>query len=164
MDNLSEAIDEHVGWVKFLSNHYRKYGVAMLVLALPIWMVMIWSVRENWPEFYKLYLEQWSLEVFHYPITIGLALLVFSKDKVEDEMVQLLRLKSFVHGVYLMIVLSLSWPLLSNLSSFVQGRDLIPKTLGGLSTTTNFLLFYVYCSFRVRKYLEKKKLADAHEE
>jgi hypothetical protein len=163
MDNLSEVIDEHVGTVKFLPNRYRKYGVAMFVIALPILMVLIWSVKENWPEFYKLHLKQWSLVLFSYPITIGLALFVFSKDKVEDERIQLLRIQSFVYGVYLMIVLSLGWPLLSNLSSFVQGHDLTPKTLGGLSTTTNFLLLYIYGSFQVRKYLEKKKLADAHE-
>lgn len=143
--------------IKLLPYSYKKYGYIVLVLSVPTVIGIIYSVNSIWDiENRKAFWGESPFIIFNSLIAIGLSILVFSKEKIEDEMVQALRFKSFVYGVYVFVVLILAFPLLSNITVLLTGASLQLKDLSG-HAALNLLLFGIAMKFRVRMYLEKKR-------
>lgn len=144
--------------IKLLPYSYKRYGYIVLILSVPTVLGIIYSVNSIWDiENRKAFWGESPIIIFFNSlIAIGLSLLVFSKEKIEDEMVQALRFKSFVYGVYVFVILILAFPLFSNITNLLTGASMQLKDLSG-HAALNLLLFGIAMKFRVRMYLEKKR-------
>jgi hypothetical protein len=146
--------------VKLLPNKYKKFGVATLMAGLPLAFGIIFILLElkiitNARSFF----DTWSNAVLYYPIIIGLALLNFSEEKQEDEMVQNLRYKAFMNGVFYLVVALLWLPFYTNIAAMIIGKSMGMPDMGGMLGALALLLVYTYVSFkynllRTRKALE----------
>ncbi len=155
---MDDKILDSLESMKLLPYSYKKYGYIFLILSLPIGLGFTWLLEtvlaiENTNAFEAT----WGLTILHYPIAIGLALVVFSKEKLEDEMMQTLRYKSFVYGVYMFAFAILAFPFLSNIINMIIGRPFQLKDIGGQIATLNLLLFCILAVFRVRVFMEKSR-------
>lgn len=88
------------------------------------------------------------LALFHFFWMFAWAILVFSKEKQEDELISQLRMKAFMSGVYFLLsgfllMFLISW---GRKDSF--GRFDMPSV-----AMVDLLLFYIWASFRVLLYL-----------
>ena len=144
--------------IKLLPYSYKRYGYIVLVLSVPIALGIIYSVNSIWViENRKAFWGESPIIIFFNSlIAIGLSLLVFSKEKIEDEMVRALRFKSFLYGVYMFVIAILAFPLFSNITILVTGAPMQLKDLGG-HAALNLLLLGVLITFRVRMLLERKR-------
>ena len=156
-EDYDKAIEVILDRVKFFHHQYKKVGYVLLILTLPFSIAVLVMMKELWPDFSNLYKGKLPLLVIQYPITLSLIFLVFSKEKVEDEMIQLMRFKSFVHGVYLLIVIALMFPFLSLINNLIFDTP-FQIVAGDFHTSVNFLLFYIFISMRARIFLENRKL------
>lgn len=143
--------------VKLLHHRYKKAGYVLLIASLPISIAVSVLIRELRIDGFNLHRLDLSLFIFQSFISLGLVFLVFSKEKIEDEMIQFMRFKSFVHGVYLLIVIALMFPFLSLINHLIFDTP-IQMVAGDFNTSVNFLLFYIFISMRARIFLENRKL------
>lgn len=157
MDDYYRILDASLDRVKLLHHRYRKVGYVLLISILPLLIAALVLMKELWSDFSNPYTVGLPLIVFQYSITVSLIFLVFTKEKVEDEMIQLMRFKSFVHGVYLLIVIALMFPFLSVVNHLIFDTP-IKIVAGDFNTSVNFLLFYIFISMRARIFLENRKL------
>jgi cytochrome bd-type quinol oxidase subunit 2 len=145
--------------VVLLPHLYRKVGVLVLIIGLPLMVVIIGSLK-SW----KIELDfSWLLIIAHYPISIALLLFNFSKEKQEDEMVQFIRSQSFIRAVRVFAIGMLVYPFISILSRSVQGRSAGIADLGGMLAVLNLLLTYTYMLFKINLHIARKRFA-ANEE
>lgn len=145
--------------ITLLPNTYKKFGYIVLILVLPFSFGLVYLIKAVYGSTaYQNFFNEWFLFTVHYMIAIGLSLVVFSKEKQEDEMIHSLRFKSFVYGTYIFVVACLFFPVLSNLGNLLKGESLALKELGGAGIgALNMLLLCVLMVFRLRIYLEKKR-------
>lgn len=90
------------------------------------------------------------LSLFHFFWMFAWAILIFSKEKEEDELMAQLRMKAFMAGVYFLlsgflVMFLISW---GRKDSF--GRFDMPSV-----AVIDLLLFYIWASFRVLIYLNQ---------
>ena len=143
--------------IKLLPYSYKRYGYIVLILSVPTVLGIIYTVNSIWDiENRKAFWGESPIIILNSLIAIGLSLLVFSKEKIEDEMVQALRFKSFVYGVYVLVILILAFPLFSNITNLLTGASMQLKDFSA-HAALNLLLFGIAIKFRVRMYLEKKR-------
>lgn len=155
-----KALEVILDRVKLFHHRYKKLGYMLLILSLPISFAGLVMMKELGTDDFSQYSDAVTVLIFQYSITLSLIFLVFSKEKIEDEMIQLMRFKSFVHGVYLLIVIALIFPLLSYVNHLIFGGPFQLFGFGDFNTSVNFLLFYIFMSMRARIFLENRKLAS----
>ncbi|PVY37134.1 hypothetical protein [Pontibacter virosus] len=150
--------------VKLLPYRYKRYGLWVLIIGIPVMALLSMALlsvgliadRQN-------FFTEWSYPMVYYPIVIGLALLNFSEEKEEDEMVQHLRYQAFMTGVYYLIVGILMLPLFTNVIRLLEGKAMGMPDVGGMLGALSLLLFYTYIYFRIRLHQIRKAL-EADEE
>ncbi|GHA67117.1 hypothetical protein [Pontibacter akesuensis] len=149
--------------IKMLPYRYRKIGFWMLLSALPVALALVGlllatgSIADP-----RAFFSEWNYSIVYYPLIVALALLVFSEERQEDEMVQSLRYKSLVSGVYFLVVALLLLPFYANIYTLIMGKNSIMPDVGGMLGTLLLLLAYIYGSFRYNlHYMRKKLTADA---
>lgn len=91
------------------------------------------------------------LTLFHFFWMFAWAILIFSKEKQEDELVNQLRMKAFMSGVYFLLsgfllMFLISWGRKDSFGQFDMPSVAI----------IDLLLFYIWLSFRVLMYLHKQ--------
>ena len=144
--------------ITLLPNAYKRYGYIMLVLAIPFSLtIAYWSKSYSSMEEPLAFWRVWGLVIIHFFLAIGLSLVVFSKEKLEDEMIQAIRCSSFVYGVYIFVVACLAFPVLSNLDNILRGDPIFVRDFGGQIAALNLLLLSILMIFRIRLYLERKR-------
>ena len=94
-----------------LPNRFKKYGVFMAPLGFVTWLAMQFGLTKN---LMLLFLSDSSLAIHTINVVVailsffsflaGIYFLVFSKEKVEDEMIQKTRLDSFQFAALIQIV------------------------------------------------------------
>lgn len=155
---------EFLPQVKLLPHRYKRYGAWVLIAGIPFMLLLsvalieLGIVTEK-----KSFFDEWSYPMVYYPIIIGLALLNFSEDKEEDEMVQLLRYQAFMSGVFYLVIGLLWLPFYSNAFGLLQGKELSMPDIGGMLGALSLLLVYTYGSFRYKLHQTRKAL-EANEE
>lgn len=157
--DYDKLFDPILNPVKLFQYRYKKLGYTLLILTIPISIGILAMIKWLWSDVFALYKEQWGLLIFQYLLILSLIFLVFSKEKIEDEMIQLIRFKSFVHGVYLLIVVALMFPFLSNVNNLILEKPFRLLSLGDFNTSVIFLLFYIFISMRARIFIENRKMA-----
>ena len=94
--------------------------------------------------------------ILSYAVMVGLTILVSSREKQEDEMIRLVRLKSFQYGLYLTVFLSLLLFLLSiaesgfNAISFIEATLKIDMFFGINATLVFIVAIYQFKLFRLK--------------
>ena len=157
--DYDKLFDPILNPVKLFQYRYKKLGYTLFILTIPISIGVIAIIKGLWPDVFDLYKGKLKVLIFEDLITLSLIFLVFSKEKIEDEMIQLMRFKSFVHGVYLLIVIVLIFPLLSLVNNLIFDTPFQIIIAGDFNVSLIFLLFYIFISMRARIFIEKKKLA-----
>lgn len=149
--------------VKLLPHRYKRYGILVLIVGIPLMMLLTLAliglgiVTDT-----KTFFTEWNNPMVYYPIIIGLALLNFSQEKEEDEMVRHLRYQAFMNGVFYLIIGILMLPLFYNAFRLLRGATIEMPDIGGMLGALMLLLIYTYGSFRYKLHQTRKALeADA---
>ncbi|MDO6392359.1 hypothetical protein Q4E40_19650 [Pontibacter sp. BT731] len=146
--------------VKLLPYRYKRYGVWVLIIGIPVMALLSMALLSvGLITDRQSFFAEWSYLMVYYPIIIGLALLNFSKEKDEDEMVQHLRYQAFMNGVYYLIVGILMLPFFYNVFRLLRGASIGMPDIGGMLGALALLLFYTYLSFRYKLHQTRKSLA-----
>ncbi|MEJ8758626.1 hypothetical protein WG947_16545 [Pontibacter sp. H259] len=150
--------------IKLLPAKYKKLGLWILIAGLPVIANMIavlvaTGIITNSRSFF----EEWSYPLVYYPIIIGLAILNFSEEKQEDEMVQTLRYKSFVSGVWFLVIGLLLLPFYSNLYTLLMSQSVKMPDVGGMLGALTLLLVYIYVSFKYNLHHTRRALETDEE-
>jgi len=83
--------------LNLLPNYYKKVGVGIFLFTLFIALPSAWFLKQSEPQLlsaYKTLLPTLFMDL----LIAGLGLYAFSKDKVEDELITLLRLESMAYA------------------------------------------------------------------
>ena len=150
--------------IKLLPYKYKKAGYWVLLLALPLsFCIGVLLLKSGVVQNERLFFDEWNDLLVYYPIIIGLTFLNFSEERQEDEMVQNLRYKSFMSGVFLLVMGLLWLPFYSNIMHVLRSENLSMPDGGGMLGALMLLLIYTYASFRYNLYRTRKAL-EADEE
>lgn len=150
--------------IRLLPARYKKVGLWILVAGLPVVAGIIKALLATGIiTDARSFFEEWNYPLVYYPIIIGLAILNFSEEKYEDEMVQNLRYKSFVSGVCFLVVGLLMLPFYSNLYNLLVSRSIKMSDVGGMLGALTLLLVYIYASFKYNLYHTRKALETDEE-
>jgi hypothetical protein len=150
--------------ISLLPYKYKKIGVWVLLAGVPvIAAVLIALFSAGIITERKAFFDEWTYPLVYYPIIIGLAFLNFSEEKQEDEMVQNLRYRSFVSGVFFLVIALLCLPFYSNIYTLLKSKSIKMPDVGGMLGTLMLLLVYIYGSFKYNLHNMRKAL-EADEE
>ena len=150
--------------MKLLPYRYKRYGLWVLIAGIPALTLLTFAlislglIPRN-----DAFFDEWSKPIVYYPIIIGLALLNFSEEKEEDEMVQHLRYQAFMLGVLFLIVGLLMLPLFTNVVRLLEGKAAGMPDVGGMLGALSLLLFYTYIYLRIRLHQVRKALETDEE-
>lgn len=145
--------------VKLLPNRFKRYGLWVLIAGMPALTLLTFALLSiGLIPRSDAFFDEWSHPIVYYPIIIGLALLNFSEEREEDEMVQHLRYQAFMTGVLYLIVGILMLPLFTNAVKLLEGSTLGMPDIGGMLGALALLLFYTYASFKYKLHQTRKAL------
>jgi hypothetical protein len=145
--------------VKLLPNRYKRFAFWIMLGGLPLLGVLsILLLQTGLITDEQAFFKEWNYPMVYYPIIIGMALLVFSEEKEEDEMVQSLRYKAFVSGVYYLVIGLVMLPFYFNLYTLFVRQSIRMPDVGGMLGALILLLVYIYGSFRYNLYQTRKAL------
>lgn len=138
-----------------LAHRYRRLGVWICILTFPA-VLPLNSVLLLAFDLDTAYWDEWGLYMIHVPLSLGLYLILFSREKQEDELYLNLRLRSLAYGVYSTVVAVALLPVFASLSSLVAGRGIVLPDLGGNMAVCTLLLIvanlaYFYNKFRIAR-------------
>jgi hypothetical protein len=145
--------------VKLLPNRYKRFAFWIMLGGLPLlggFSILLLQTGLVTDE--QAFFEEWNYPMVYYPVVIGMALLVFSEEKEEDEMVQSLRYKAFVSGVYYLVIGLVMLPFYFNLYTLFVRQSIRMPDVGGMLGALILLLVYIYGSFRYNLYQTRKAL------
>ena len=152
MNEVSDIIEKNLGaQVDFLlDRHYRRLGKVVLVLTIPAVLLFHWlavhTVGAN-----SAYWDEWGLYLIHTSLSLGLYLILFSKEKNEDEFYLSLRLRSIARGVIMVFSAVALLPFFFNLVGLVIGRSFALPNVGGNMAVCTLLLFYANMAYLYNK-------------
>jgi len=140
----------------FLPHQYKWIGWA--ILGISLLAVFIKGILYNYSnEFQDLGVFDHILgSILSYTVMVGLTIVVSSREKQEDEMIRMIRLKSFQYGLYLTVFLSLLFFLVSiadggfNVFSFIIDTKKIDMFLGINAALVFIVAIYHFKLFRLK--------------
>lgn len=140
----------------FLPHRYKWIG--WTIIGLCLLTVAIKGILYNYsPVFQDLGVVGHIIgSVLSYAVMIGLTILVSSREKKEDEMIRLIRLKSFQYGFYLTVFLSLLFFLVGiaesgfNVFRFIAATIQIDMFFGINVTLVFIVAIYQFKLFRLK--------------
>lgn len=128
----------------FLPHKYKRLGWAIISLSLLV-VAIVGILYNNGFQNFGI-LEHILGPILSYATMIGLTIVISSREKKEDEMIRMIRLKSFQYGLYLTVVVSLLFFLLSiagnnefRLSSFIVAAK-VGGSMSGINATLIFIV------------------------
>jgi len=140
----------------FLPHRYKWIGWA--IISISLLAVAIKGILYNYStEFQDLGVVDHIIgSILSYTVMIGLTILVSSREKQEDEMIRMIRLKSFQYGFYLTVFLSLLFFLISIVDSGLNAFSFITATMQidmffGINATLVFIVaIYQFKLYRLK--------------
>ncbi|MHC2990070.1 hypothetical protein OB13_00115 [Pontibacter sp. HJ8] len=147
-----------------LPHRYKRVGYGTLIAGLPVMAGLSFMlIKSGLVTDSRAFFAEWTYPMVYYPLIIGLALLNFSEEREEDEMVLALRYQSFVTGVFYLVMGLLWLPFFSNIAGLLSGHALRMPDVGGMLGALALLLGYTYASFRYRLYRTRRALETDEE-
>lgn len=132
----------------FLPHRYKRVGWAIIgihLLLIVILYVLHWVGFRNFGG-----IEHLIFPLLHYTVMIGLTIVISSREEKEDEMIRMVRLKSFQYGLYFTVFVSLVLFVLS----IAGNHDLRLSQLvgiGGINATLIYIVvIYQFKLFNLR--------------
>lgn len=138
-----------------LPHHYRAIGKWIFWLSVPAVLLITSSLMIAFDLEFAFW-DEWGLYLMHLPLSIGLYLVLFSKEKNEDEFYLNLRLRSIARGVILIVVAVALLPFYSNLFGLVVGRAIVLPDIGGNMAVCTLLLVYANGAYFYNKLVATK--------
>lgn len=136
-----------------LAPKYRKVGKLVCIFG---WLVIVPFTVEILALGIDIeLLDEFGLFIIHLPLSLGLYLILFSKEKNEDEFYLSLRLKSISRWVVILIIAIAMLPLLSNIFNLIVGENIALPDVGGNLAVCTLLLIYSNLVY----WYNKRKLA-----
>lgn len=89
----------------FLPHRYKKIGWAIIGVHLLLIALLYVLHLIGFQNFGGI--EHLLFPLLHYTVMIGLTIVISSREEKEDEMIRMIRLKSFQYGLYLTVFVSL---------------------------------------------------------
>lgn len=123
-----------------LAPKYRKVGKVICILGLPVILLIAMGLLFLGVDI-KI-LDEFGLFIIHLPLSLGLYLILFSKENNEDEFYLSLRLKSISRGVVILIIAIILLPIFSNLYNLIVGDNIVLPDVGGNLAICTLLLAY----------------------
>lgn len=132
----------------FLPNRYKRIGWGIigihLLVILFIYVLSLFGVRNFGG------IEHFLLPLLNYTVMIGLTIVISSREKNEDEMIRLIRLKSFQYGLYLTVFIGVVMLILRIIAPY----NFVMPRIRGMGEINALLLFiimiYKFNLFRLR--------------
>lgn len=137
-----------------LAHRYRRVGMGVCILGIPV-ILLINRMFLSVFNFDPTYWDEWGLYMMHIPLSLGLYLILFSREKQEDELYLNLRLRSLAYGVHAIIVTVALLPVLASLSNLFRGGGIILPDVGGNMAVCTLLLIVANFAY----YLNKQRIA-----
>ena len=97
------------------------------------------------------YWDEWGLYMMHVPLSIGLYLILFSKERDEDEFFLNLRLRSIARGVVMIVTAMVLLPFYSNVFRLFTNADVALPDVGGNMAVCTLLLAYANAAYFYNK-------------
>lgn len=124
-----EKQQHHQTQLRLLPNYFKKIGIGLFLLAV----LFVFYLRIYKKEIFEQDAHSAAALFFFDIIIVGFLLLAFAKDKIEDELLILIRLQSiayaFIFGVLYLIITHLIGYLISNLLIDAGGQEIILTSL-----------------------------------
>ena len=89
--------------------------------------------------------------MMHVPLSIGLYLILFSKERDEDEFFLNLRLRSIARGVVMIVTAMVLLPFYSNVFRLFTNADVALPDVGGNMAVCTLLLAYANAAYFYNK-------------
>lgn len=143
--------------LKFLPHHYKKKGFIMAPLGFFLWF----SVQKRWIIDISQFLEISNHKILNVPIAvigffsflIGAYFMVFSKEKIEDEMIKSIRLECFQMAAKVQMIFTIIG---LTLMSFVTGK--YADNLLSLLFLSIIIVFWITYLIRFNYLVNVKKM------
>jgi hypothetical protein len=134
--NFTKKIMKENQYLKLLPNFSKKIGISCIVAMVAL---CIASVIFNWFESDKMMILG---EVTKVITLLSLLVIILSKDKVEDELVALLRLKALVFAFFSGVLYSITLPISNYLFTGVYTQFIDANTILIFMLIIYFLMFF----------------------
>ena len=141
----------------FLPNRFKKIGWLLIAIHLSIILALLFLI-EIVNVLPVSNTAAVIVHLFEYTLMIGLVLVISSREKEEDELIRLIRLKSFQYGLYLAVCISIFLSVMTRFPGIemtIQGLWIYPATilteLDTISATLLYIVgFYQFKLYRLR--------------
>jgi len=116
-----------------LPNSFKKFGIAIFLLSFVVLTII--KFADNEPLLLRPALKQAML--------VGLLRISISREKIEDELIQILRSKSFALAFIICLFYIILQPLTNELVNFILGTAEAPDNMGYVQVLLFMLLIQV---------------------
>ena len=116
-----------------LPNSFKKVGIAIFLLSFVVLTII--KFADNEPLWLRPALKQAML--------VGLLMISISREKIEDELIQILRSKSYALAFIIGVIYIMLQPLTNELINFILGTAEAPYNMGYVQVLLFMLLIQV---------------------
>jgi len=116
-----------------LPNSFKKVGIAIFLLSFVVLTII--KFADNEPLWLRPALKQAML--------VGLLMISISREKIEDELIQILRSKSYALAFIIGVIYIMLQPLTNELVNFILGTSEAPDNMGYVQVLLFMLLIQV---------------------
>jgi hypothetical protein len=116
-----------------LPNSFKKVGIAIFLLSFVVLTII--KFADNEPLWLRPALKQAML--------VGLLMISISREKIEDELIQILRSKSYALAFIIGVIYIMLQPLTNELVNFILGTAEAPDNMGYVQVLLFMLLIQV---------------------
>ena len=116
-----------------LPNSFKKVGIAIFLLSFVVLTII--KFTDNEPLWLRPALKQAML--------VGLLMISISREKIEDELIQILRSKSYALAFIIGVIYIMLQPLTNELVNFILGTAEAPDNMGYVQVLLFMLLIQV---------------------
>jgi hypothetical protein len=116
-----------------LPNVFKKVGLTILILSFLLLIAI--KFTDNEPHWLRPFLKQAML--------IGLLIISVSREKIEDELIQTLRSKSYSLAFIIGVIYIMLQPIINSVVDFILGSENQPDNLGYVQVLLFMLLIQV---------------------
>ena len=116
-----------------LPNSFKKVGIAIFLLSFVVLTII--KFADNEPLWLRPALKQAML--------VGLLMISISREKIEDELIQILRSKSYALAFIIGVIYIMLQPLTNELINFILGTAEAPDNMGYVQVLLFMLLIQV---------------------
>ncbi len=130
----------------FLPHRYKRVGWA--IIGIHVLLIALTYILDQ--AGVRTGLEHLLLPLLNYTVMIGLTIVISSREEKEDEMIRLVRLKSFQYGLYLTVFVAVVMIILRIIGPYNFEMPRV-RRMGGINAMLIFIIaIYQFNLFKLR--------------